>query len=1487
MLTLLPGMAFATMGAEVHLEAEDVYFSQAEETSPPDDFADYHREYQFEEYSAEVNARESAITAYGFVDSTTEHLFVDVELDDGTLGWCPIIYEREQAEQEARAQEAGAFRAATMESPHGELRVLHQATQTTNRITIKMIADRYTQAQQEEFFTAAQAMADYIVSAPPLHYFAPWIQIYGIGTISPDENQSVIVGDGSAGTAMGQITVANTRPFVQHHFPGMNPISADNYSWLIIQRGRSGGYAGFGYFGGAVTSTSLGVGLHEMGHLWGLWDEYDTPRSFMPSYVNGPNTRSNVDLTNPTGGILSHLPWVNTAITPQWGLFIGETSGADNHWQGFAGMGIYPMITYGWGDTTWYRPRQHCIMNQARVTETFCHVCSEHLVRRFAPNRTDDTRIRSYAYAGDTSFQIGIPDVVTAIGDFAFIGASGLETVINHSISPQQINDTTFAGLNRGNIEVFIPVGTTLAYRSAGWTDFILREVQPQVVTFNPNGGTWPAPAGGAGNQVRTILRGGTYVQVLNASDLLQGPLQRPPTRADGLVFSGWWTAATGGERVLSTTLVSNAANRTLFARWEPLTQWEQLREHITQLPQGDHTIILTHNIAALEMSGTVGTAIDIPAGVRVTLQSSAAAMRTLTQTNNGQRHFVVGRGASLTLGSNITLSGGALNNTNNAGGVSVLGGTLHMQVGSVIEHCYWRSIGANGGAVLVEGLTNPADAHQAIFTMSGGTIRNNSAPNGGGVFLIADSHMTMTGGTIEHNNATAAELIGAGSGSGGGGGVYIWSSDWSWSTFTMSGGTIRNNSAVNGDGGGIFTAAHTYESPLPPGMHYTNLYIGANAIFSGNTARGGQFTPPLNAMTATQIRTRSSSVAGTNHPLNNMDINFPVVHPWDNLRAAVNAAPANTPTIVPIVRNLTVAGATNPNAIHIPADRNIILESNTANINRYADMQTTLQRHFRVSGQLTLREGITLRGGGNAGGVEVLAGGTFTMQEGSVIENCQWTMITQGGGVSISGANARFNLEGGTIRNNRAAQGGGIGIPAHTNAIITMSSGLIEGNTADHSGGGVSMNMSASSTFTMTGGTIRNNTAARGGGVFVGSTAIGAFTMTDGSITGNAATGGIEAGNGGGIYTTQADHSPSVSATSFRNLHIGAAAVFADNTARVTSLPPDNANLLTHLRFAQASIHGHIVNNRDINYIGRELPNYQITFHFSADNRGHIGAPITVGVTPNQALSLTALAERGVPVDHIFSTAEVSGLALWGWFREAELTQVRQGRNRPPVGAEGFDLTSVITQGMINTQFTNGNLDLFVVWSLWGDADDDGAVTAADVLLINQWLFDQSLTSPAFGNPINLRAANVTVSGTVTSADATLINQYLFDRTLTTPVFGAVLGARPSMFSTFSNMHRIEPQSQNWFADAMRLLLESEPTISFDEKANRAMAVSTLHHLLGSPDVAFDSIFSDVPSDQWLDLAIAWAYENGFVQRDGEATLLDYLAEFVGYLNS
>jgi hypothetical protein len=153
----------------------------------------------------------------------------------------------------------------------------------------------------------------------------------------------------------------------------------------------------------------------------------------------------------------------------------------------------------------------------------------------------------------------------------------------------------------------------------------------------------------------------------------------------------------------------------------------------------------------------------------------------------------------------------------------------------------------------------------------------------------------------------------------------------------------------------------------------------------------------------------------------------------------------------------------------------------------------------------------------GYGGGVNVLTGGTFTMQGGTIYDNESGIVANsdnagRAGGVHVSGT---FTLDGGTIRNNRVTSitsdytygGAGGGVFVAPSATFTMISGTISGNDAYSWGGGVANY----GTFTMQGGTISGNISGKnvlstdtvtGGGVYMAANA--AITKTGGTIYGD-----------------------------------------------------------------------------------------------------------------------------------------------------------------------------------------------------------------------------------------------------------------------------------------------------------------------------------------------------------------------------------------------
>ena len=200
------------------------------------------------------------------------------------------------------------------------------------------------------------------------------------------------------------------------------------------------------------------------------------------------------------------------------------------------------------------------------------------------------------------------------------------------------------------------------------------------------------------------------------------------------------------------------------------------------------------------------------------------------------------------------------------------------------------------------------------------------------------------------------------------------------------------------------------------------------------------------------------------------------------------------------------------------------------------------------------------------APGVTVESGGTLKMEENSCIQNFTNSASNGSGGGVYAGSGSTMTMNGGTIKDCSASDGGGIyaagavvlnggtisgckavgsyrsggGIYIDSSGSLTMGGGSIESCTASNWGGGVfahgtfeltggsithcsalsggGVNISDATT-TLNGGTISNCKATRGGGVYIAGSDGSILEMTNGSITDCEATGDTSRLMGGGVY--------------------------------------------------------------------------------------------------------------------------------------------------------------------------------------------------------------------------------------------------------------------------------------------------------------------------------------------------------------------------------
>ncbi|MCD7947350.1 MAG: S-layer homology domain-containing protein [Oscillospiraceae bacterium] len=201
-----------------------------------------------------------------------------------------------------------------------------------------------------------------------------------------------------------------------------------------------------------------------------------------------------------------------------------------------------------------------------------------------------------------------------------------------------------------------------------------------------------------------------------------------------------------------------------------------------------------------------------------------------------------------------LNLSDGAIqeNTADTGGGVYVLYGTLNIDGGSISDNVANQDAGGLwvGGSVQFNLVIS-----YGVATMTAGEVSENEAGgNGGGAYIAGDGTLTIDGGAVSGNTAVT----------GNGGGIYVsYGSGTNNARLAMTEGTIDNNDAPMGNGGGIYTQEH---------VDYANLELGAAVEFIGNHASAWYSVPQDAATRFPNIATFSASIL--DHPLNNYDIN-------------------------------------------------------------------------------------------------------------------------------------------------------------------------------------------------------------------------------------------------------------------------------------------------------------------------------------------------------------------------------------------------------------------------------------------------------------------------------------------------------------------------------------------------------------------------------------------------------------------------------------
>ena len=363
----------------------------------------------------------------------------------------------------------------------------------------------------------------------------------------------------------------------------------------------------------------------------------------------------------------------------------------------------------------------------------------------------------------------------------------------------------------------------------------------------------------------------------------------------------------------------------------------------------------------------------------------------TLNRGDKGINLFYVESSGKLTL-ENITIDGkkGTYQNCNP---LIYTKGTLTLEKDAVLQNNHAQYVGsaiqAMGGSLI----------------MNGGFIQDNeTAYNGGGIYLGQDATFEMTGGTIQRNTGD------------GGGGIDA------QCQITMTGGTIQNNTATR-CGGGIMLNRSGVGLVMSGGSITENHAKASSSSDSGNG--GGVY-----ANTGAKL-TLSNGASIEN---NTAEKNGGGVYAYSSATLTLNGG-----TIAKNKAEVYGGGVYAYSSMTLTLDGGKIQE-NTAKSSGggvYVNGQVTMK-----SGEISGNQSTEQHGGG------IMNYGTVNIEGGTIINN---TSFQNGGGIS----NQRLvTMTAGTISGNKSTNGSGGGI--FNSTILKMSGGSITGNTANSKGGGI-----------------------------------------------------------------------------------------------------------------------------------------------------------------------------------------------------------------------------------------------------------------------------------------------------------------------------------------------------------------------------------------------------------------------------------------------
>ena len=524
------------------------------------------------------------------------------------------------------------------------------------------------------------------------------------------------------------------------------------------------------------------------------------------------------------------------------------------------------------------------------------------------------------------------------------------------------------------------------------------------------------------------------------------------------------------------TDSLPNAAGSYYLTKDVTLTaEWEPKSDTVLCLNGYSITLNAERDVIYMQANGTIFTLYDCQKSGTITHGKDS------TDTTYNGRGVVVGGGTFNMYGGNIT--GNVGTGSGNGGGVFVSFGEFNMYDGKITNN----SCRSSGGGVYVDCGT---------FNMSGGEISSNiSGESGGGIDVSYGSTFTMTGGSIRQNKAENDNY---------GGGI-----DVSYgSTFTMDGGNITANESWKG--GGVYVGEETSNGKNTFNMNGGTITSNTATINTGKQPGGGVY------VASNSIFTMSGAVKITGNTYKGAENNVYLFDNNENLvPLTITGALGEDASIG--VSTYSVANVGSPVTIAKGGDGYTLTDADAAcfrgDTGYYPELDGTEVKLYKnqpqkhpICGETCTHDGIhpaLVWEGITELADATKAGNYYLMNSVTRTTNGSW-FCNNDVNLCLNGYSITAEHDSYTIRVQKGAK--------LTLTDCGQKSGTIT-HGSSNTGSGVMVNNGCS--FTMYGGTICGNTAtASGSGVVVdgGSN----FTMYGGAITGNNTTGEVSCG---GVY--------------------------------------------------------------------------------------------------------------------------------------------------------------------------------------------------------------------------------------------------------------------------------------------------------------------------------------------------------------------------------